>query len=247
MNRKVGNYLAVVFAFLIVTVCIILAPRILCDADEDPAAYAPTVLCYTTAAVKAPTIKHYSVTITMPATTTTEETTQPESSTIANIEESTTESTSKEPEYTYYYVCEYGEVCNLDEDLQRYGQDLIRSLGIEEYIPYWYAQCYQESNFHQSSVGRAHGGYHDWGIMQIWEGLEHDPWSCLYNVIPNYPDYKTDPYDNIACGIYQFYYWYQRYGSIRESIGSYFSGVYGQPSEKYINDVYYHLDYIYEK
>lgn len=148
--------------------------------------------------------------------------------------------------YDYYYVQYGNQIEELDLTLQEYAQNLLNEWGLIDFYKLFLCQAYQESRYNMSSIGRAHGGYHDWGIMQIWEGHEHNTHSIMYQVIKSHPNYKTDPYDNIYCGLWMWKYWYEQTGDYITALGCYLTGT-TQPSQYYIECVLGHLNNLYRE
>ena len=147
--------------------------------------------------------------------------------------------------YKYYYLNEWQQP-ELDHDLQRYAQDLLREWGMIDYFPIFLCQAFQESRYDMNCIGRAHGGYYDYGIMQIWQGHEFDSNSILYEVIKANPDYKTNPYQNIYCGLYIMKLNYERCGDYMTALGCYLTGN-NIPSQQYISDVMSHYYFLVER
>ena len=148
--------------------------------------------------------------------------------------------------YDYYYMYEGGQIEELDFALQEYIQDILTEWGCRDFYKIFLCQAYQESRYNMNSIGRAHGGYNDYGIMQIWEGHAVDPHSHAYHIIQQHPNYKTNPYDNIYIGLWIWHEWYKATGDYITALGCYLSGTI-VPDQYYISCVLYHLDFLHKE
>lgn len=145
--------------------------------------------------------------------------------------------------YDYYYMYEGGQIEELDLGVQEYAQRILEEWGCRDFFKLFLCQAYQESRYNMSSIGRAHGGYHDYGIMQIWEGHAVQPNAHAYHVIQQHPNYKTDPYDNVYIGLWIWHEWYKQTGDYLTALGCYLSGTI-VPDQYYISCVVSHLDFL---
>lgn len=148
--------------------------------------------------------------------------------------------------YDYYYIYVGEQIYELDPLLQAYAQTVLESWGCGDFFKIFLCQAFQESHYNMNSVGVAHGGYCDWGLMQIWEAHEHNPNSMVYELVKMHPTYKTDPYENIYVGLSMWKYWYDRTGDYITALGCYLSGT-TTPSQEYINHVLGHMVYLYKE
>lgn len=145
--------------------------------------------------------------------------------------------------YDYYYINYGNQIEKLDPALQEYAQDILDEWGCRDFFKFFLCQAYQESHYDMNSVGKMHGGYYDYGIMQIWEGHVYNKNSFCYNIMQEHPNYKINPYDNIYVGLWMWHEWYKVTGDYITALGCYLSGT-TTPSQTYINSVLEHMNYL---